>query len=252
MNIQLRELASRVAQATRFEPEVQEEIKLEIESHLADEAQELALSGTTPDEATRQVIVRFGDPQAVGRELALAKRPWARLPLIGPLIYYWPLRMGMKLFFLQIGALVSWAVGLIVVNTIASFVTAAFASAYLLFWLMPFIIAIPLAYNFAIVRWLLRITTTRGSAWEIWVISELPFFIWFVMDISNVALRLLTQGKSPLLSEGYGYMYRLIWTRFEYIIGPQFILFAIVFIVCWTVRLSRMYRSLLTTKKQNV
>lgn len=59
-------------------PRVEEEIKLELLSHVHQEYFELQLQGRSETEAVRAIIERFGDPKNVANEFAVVHDAWSR------------------------------------------------------------------------------------------------------------------------------------------------------------------------------
>ena len=75
-----------------------EAVRQELLDHLNDRIRLLEAQGMTPEQAARQAVASMGDPDAVGRALAAADRPWRRFWSWLVTLFFWAAALFLLLF----------------------------------------------------------------------------------------------------------------------------------------------------------
>ncbi|MEI6221130.1 MAG: hypothetical protein WCP97_00015 [bacterium] len=91
-----------VKRAQSGNEEQADDLRREMLSHFFEEERELLLQGHSQKEVISMVTQRFGDIEEVGKQLYMVQRRFEHLPLIGSLLYYRPVLMAVKLFFVHL------------------------------------------------------------------------------------------------------------------------------------------------------
>lgn len=94
---ELAQLISKILQSSQLTEEEQEELQKELLSHFLDKITELELQGKSESQIIQLITQEFGDPQVLGEQLFLVHKRFEKIPWIGPLLYYVPARMGVRL-----------------------------------------------------------------------------------------------------------------------------------------------------------
>lgn len=100
---ELRKLIAQTIEASQLEQTEKDELRRELESHILAHIYELEVAGRSEAEVIAEIKKAFGDTQEIGRELFYAHHKFENVPLVGPLLYYRPIRLGAKLFVAYLG-----------------------------------------------------------------------------------------------------------------------------------------------------
>ena len=95
-------LITETLEMTKLTGKEQKEIEAELRSHFAEQDHHLQLEGYSAKERKKIMKSEFGDPQLIGKQFHIAHRKLDQIPLIGHLLYYTPVRLGVILFFLEV------------------------------------------------------------------------------------------------------------------------------------------------------
>jgi len=102
LNTSLQNLIKKTTDSSLLSPEEKHEIERELQSHFWEKQRDLQLLGNNEEETDAMISQSFGNPEAVGKEFFLVHRRLERIPWIGPLFYYRPLKIAVKIIFLNI------------------------------------------------------------------------------------------------------------------------------------------------------
>lgn len=94
---ELLQLISRILDQSGCSAEEKEELKKELSSHILEAIKELELQGKSESAIIQSIKQEFGDPDELGQQFFLVHKRFEKIPWIGPLLYYVPARMGIRL-----------------------------------------------------------------------------------------------------------------------------------------------------------
>lgn len=90
-------LITKILETSDCTPEEKAELQKELSSHFLDAMRELELQGKSESEMIKIIKQEFGDPELLGQQFFMVHKRFEKIPWIGPLLYYVPAKMGIRL-----------------------------------------------------------------------------------------------------------------------------------------------------------
>lgn len=103
----LHDIVQKTVDASRLTDVEKGELQKELTVHIADHARELELQGCSEEKVITEIQRAFGDAQHVGEQLFLVHRRFEKIPWVGPLFYYQPVRLAVQVLIGDILVLVT-------------------------------------------------------------------------------------------------------------------------------------------------
>lgn len=125
MNAKLDTLAKEITKDARLGKKESESLYKELVSDFVERERDLILSGMTQEQVYLAVSGEFGNTRELGKSFYFANQPLSRIPLLGEMLYFRPLRFAILLGVTKIAA---YILGFIGSSIVSSFVDSLVSS----------------------------------------------------------------------------------------------------------------------------
>lgn len=202
MNAKLDILAKEITKAARLGKKESGSLYKELVSDFVERERDLILSGMTGEQVYLAVAGEFGDAKELGKSFYYANQPLSKIPLLGEMLYFRPLRLATALGLSEIFVYVAGFWGsMLVLNLISTFLDSSQGPSTLMNLIeVGFLLAVFVVME-SLQGWIAyKKVNNIPELFQAHVILYLPFVVWGV--VQELTMHLTVGGSLNSQTEG--------------------------------------------------